>query len=84
MIFLTFQKSCIFISLLMTPTYYKADNMEKLETVINKELRKLGTWLIVNRLSLNIDKTNFLIFHPYNKPLKQRITLKIRKGNIRK
>ena len=56
--------------------------MEKLETVINKELRKLGTWLIVNRLSLNIDKTNFLIFHPYNKPLKQRITLKIHKKAI--
>ena len=56
--------------------------MEKLETVINKELRKLGRWLIVNRLSLNIDKTNFLIFHPYNKPLKQRITLKIHKKAI--
>ena len=39
-------------------------------------------WLIVNRLSLNIDKTNFLIFHPYNKPLKQRITLKIHKKVI--
>ena len=56
--------------------------MEKLETVINKELRKLGTWLIVNRLSLNIDKTNFLIFHPYNNPLKQRITFKIHKKAI--
>ena len=65
-----------------THIYYKADNMEKLETVINKELRKLGTWLIVNRLSLNIDKTNYLIFHPYNKPLKQRITLKIHKKAI--
>ena len=65
-----------------TNIYYEADNMEKLETVINKELRKLGTWLIVNRLSLNIDKTNFLIFHPYNKPLKQRITLKIHKKAI--
>ena len=32
--------------------------MKKLETVINKELKKLDTWLIVNRLSLNIAKTN--------------------------
>ena len=56
--------------------------IEKLETVINKELRKFDTWLIVNRLSLNIDKTNFLIFHPYSKPLKQRITLKIHKKAI--
>ena len=51
--------------------------MKKLETVINKELKKLDTWLIVNRLSLNIAKTNFLVFHPDNKPIKQRITLKI-------
>ena len=30
-------------------------------------------------LALYIDKTNFLVFHPYNKPIKQRITLKIYK-----
>ena len=40
------------------------------------------TWLIVNRLSLNIDKTNFVVFHPYNKPLKQKITLKLHKNAI--
>ena len=33
-------------------------------------------------LSLNIDKTNFLVFHPYNKPVKQRITIKIHKNAI--
>ena len=58
-----------------TNIYYEADTIKKLETVINKELKKLDTWLIVNRLSLNITKTNFIVFHPYNKPLKQRITL---------
>ena len=31
----------------------------------------------MNRLSLNIDKTNFIVFHPYNKPVKKRITTKI-------
>ena len=25
---------------------------------LNKELKKLDTWLVVNRLSLNIDETN--------------------------
>ena len=52
-----------------TNIYYEAETMKKLETVINKELKKLDTWLIVNRLSLNIAKTNFLVFHPYNKPI---------------
>ena len=53
-----------------------------METVINRELRKLDTWLIVNRLSLNIAKTKFLVFHPYNKPMKQMMTLKIHKKAI--
>jgi len=38
--------------------------------------------LVVNRLSLNIEKTNFVIFHPYNKPVKFNITLKIQKKAI--
>ena len=32
--------------------------------------------------SLNIDKTNFIIFHPYNKLLKQHVTIKINKKAI--
>ena len=62
-----------------TNIYYEAEIIKKLETIINKELKKLDTWLIVNRLALNIAKTNFLVFHPYNKPIKQRITLKTHK-----
>ena len=65
-----------------TNIYYEADNLVNLESTINKELKKLRIWLIVNRLSLNIDKTNFVIFHPYNKPLRQRITLKMHKNAI--
>ena len=65
-----------------TNIYYEADSLNKLERVINNELKKLYTWLIVNRLSLNIDKTNFLVFHPYNKPMKQLITIKINKKAI--
>ena len=53
-----------------------------MEAVINRELRKLDTWLIVNRLSVNIAKTKFLVFHPYNKRMKQMITLKIHKKAI--
>ena len=33
-------------------------------------------------MSLNIAKTNFLVFHPFNKPIKQRITPKIHKKAI--
>ena len=63
-----------------TNIYY--ESIDEVEKIINKELKKLYTWLIVNRMSLNINKTNFLVFHPYNKPVKQRITLKIHKNAI--
>ena len=65
-----------------TNIYYEDDSLVNLEKTINKELRNLYTWLSVNRLSLNIDKTNFIIFHPYNKPLKYNVTIKIHKKAI--
>ena len=40
---------------------------------------KLFNLTNVNRLSLNIYKTNYVIFHPFNKPLEQQITTKIQK-----
>ena len=41
--------------------YYEAESPEKLGHVMNKELSELHKWLVVNRLSLNIDKTNFTV-----------------------
>ena len=49
-----------------TNIYYESKSLIDLERMINKELRKLYLWLNINRLSLNIDKTNFVIFHPFN------------------
>ena len=66
-----------------TNIYYQDDSLIKLEKIINKELRSLYLWLNVNRLSLNIDKTNFVIFHPFNKPLKYNVTIMIHKKAIR-
>ena len=61
-----------------TNIYYESNSLIDLEKTVDKELEKLYLWLNVNRLSLNIDKTNFIIFHPYNKPLKH-ATIKINK-----
>ena len=63
--------------------YYESDSLQDLEKTINKELHKLYLWLNVNRLSFNIDKTNYIIFHPYNKPMKEHITIKINKKAIK-
>ena len=66
-----------------TNIYYESDSLQELEKTINKELQKLYLWLNVNRLSLNIDKTNYIIFHPYNKPMKEHITIKINKNAMK-
>ena len=66
-----------------TNIYYESDSLQDLEKTINKELHKLYLWLNVNRLSLNIDKTNYVIFHPCKKPMKEHITIKINKKAIK-
>ena len=55
-----------------TNIYYESASIQDLEKTINKELDKFYLWLNINRLALNIDKlTNYMIFHPYNKPMRQ-------------
>ena len=44
---------------------------------MNDDLKTLFTWLCANRLSLNVAKTEFIIFKPARKNLKNRITLKL-------
>ena len=65
-----------------TEVYYEDDNLHDLEFIVNKELKGLHQWLSVNRLAPNISKTNFVIFHPYNRPLSESITLIINKKAI--
>ena len=65
-----------------TNIYYESDNLSKLEKTVNKELEKLHEWLCLNRLSLNITKTNFVIFHATNKPMNNVVTILINKHAI--
>ena len=38
-----------------------------LTNTLNRELNKLSTWFAANRLSLNLAKTNFMVFKPWQK-----------------
>ena len=38
-------------------------NIENVSNYINNELNKVYNWLVANKLSLNIAKTKFMIFH---------------------
>ena len=44
-----------------TNIYCEAENLDQLQRVVNKELKKVKVWLDINKLSLNTDKTNFII-----------------------
>jgi len=64
-----------------TNIYLESDNLKTLETDMNIELVTLFDWLCVNRLSLNLSKTNFVLFHSTNKP-KYGLTIKINNTEI--
>ena len=42
-------------------------NLPKLFETVNQELIAIVDWLNANRMSLNVEKTNFMIFHPKRK-----------------
>ena len=49
-----------------TNLLYADRNLKSLESVVNVELlNNVGDWLSANKLSLNMKKTNFVTFHPY-------------------
>ena len=48
-------------------SYYDSADLIELEKTINEELKKLSLWLNVNRLALNVSKTNFVIFRAKKK-----------------
>ena len=48
---------------------YADKNLRDLETIVNIELQNLYNWLTPNKLTLNIKKSNFVIFRPYQKRL---------------
>ena len=56
-------------------------NLKSFETVVNMKLTNVYDWLASNKLSLNVKKTNFVIFHPSQKRLNYKVNLKIYDNN---
>ena len=59
-----------------TNIYYESSESKYTKNV-NRELQKVRKWLEANRLALNIDKTNFVLFHSFHRNLTEHIVLKI-------
>ena len=50
-----------------TNILYADKNLKTLEVTVNAELRNFCDWLTSNKLSLNTKKSNFVLFHSYQK-----------------
>ena len=50
-----------------TNILYADKNLKDLERIVNNELQNLHNWLMASKLTLNINKSNFVIFHPHQK-----------------
>ena len=50
-----------------TSMLYSHRDIHALERIVNDELGKVCLWLEANKLTLNISKSNYVIFHPYQK-----------------
>ena len=59
-----------------TSIYFDSDDLFTLQKVGNRELRKVKKWLDANRLSLNVAKINFIIFHSKPNNLNELIRIK--------
>ena len=60
-----------------TNIYYEAENLYQLQRTINNELKKVKVWFDVNKLSLNIDKTNYIIFKSPQHSSSESVSIKI-------
>ena len=43
--------------------FLEGNNLNSLSTIINEELNKLSIWLASNKLTLNLEKSHYVIFH---------------------
>ena len=49
-----------------TNIFFNSDSLGKLNVKMNKELEKLNKWLCANKLTLNLKKSNFILFNVRN------------------
>src|SRR6218665_912098 len=63
---------CKFLKVILftddTNAFYSHESKVDLISIVNEELLHMKDWFCANRLSLNLEKTNFIVFHPPQKP----------------
>ena len=49
---------------------FSLTKLYELEKIVNEELKHVNAWLSANKVLLNFDKSNFILFHPPQLKLK--------------
>ena len=65
-----------------TKKFCSNENVEVLQATLNRELSKLFVWFSINKLSLNLGKTNYMLFR--SRPPDLELHLKINNAEIPK
>ena len=78
------KKLTFYLSADDTNIYYESKDLFNLIKIVNKELRLVKKWLDANKLSLNIDKTNYIIFHSSSVNVLSGSDIKIGKKHIKR
>ena len=60
-----------------TNLFLNNPNILNLEINLNVELGKVSQWLYANKLSLNIEKTSFVVFHSPQRRIAHKLNLSI-------
>ena len=60
-----------------TSLFFSHKDENVIENTVNNELTKVEHWLQANKLTLNVSKSNYIIFKPSQRNVKKVITLKI-------
>ena len=64
--------------------YYESNDLSDLIKIVNNELKFVKKWLDANKLSLNIDKTNYIIIHSSSVNVPSGSDIKIGKNQIKR
>ena len=67
-----------------TNIYCESSDLSTLIKIVNRELRSVKKWLDANKLSLNIDKTSYIIFHSSSATVPSDAVVKIGKKHIKR
>ena len=63
-----------------TNIYCESDTVDNVVEKASSELRKVKKWLDANKLSIYINKRNYIIFHSHQKPIPPHTSIKICKS----